>query len=92
MIPGTFSTCCRTKFGFSNAKQTQLCRFIRPFSLKKASSLQSIVRKNSGSASELDVISDDKALLERICQTVRKRCLVCIDEDGGHIEHTTCIN
>ncbi|KAL4112800.1 hypothetical protein QTP88_016529 [Uroleucon formosanum] len=41
---------------------------------------------------ELDVISDDKALLERICQTVRKRCLACIDEDGGHIEHTTFIN
>jgi hypothetical protein len=36
---------------------------------------------------ELDVISDDKALLERICQTVRKRCLACIDEDGGHIEY-----
>jgi len=36
---------------------------------------------------ELDVISDDKAFLERICQTVRKRCLACINENGGHIEH-----
>jgi len=41
---------------------------------------------------ELYVISDDKALLEHICQTVRKRCLACIDEDGGHIENTTYIN
>ncbi|CAI6369994.1 unnamed protein product [Macrosiphum euphorbiae] len=69
-----------------------MCRFIRPFSLKIASSLQSTERKNPGSASELDVISDDKALLEHICQTVQKSCLACIDEYGSHIEHTTCIN
>ena len=36
---------------------------------------------------EVSKLNDDKALLQRICKAVKKRCLKCIEENGGHFEH-----
>ncbi|XP_018572511.1 uncharacterized protein LOC108911919 [Anoplophora glabripennis] len=36
---------------------------------------------------EVAQMNDEKPLLKRICKVVKKRCLKCIEEDGGHFEH-----
>lgn len=36
---------------------------------------------------EVAKLNDDKQLLRRICNSVKKRCLRCIEEGGGHFEH-----
>lgn len=36
---------------------------------------------------EVDTLNADKPLLERICKAVKKRCLKCIEQEGGHFEH-----
>ncbi|XP_057657376.1 uncharacterized protein LOC130894512 [Diorhabda carinulata] len=36
---------------------------------------------------EVDTLNADKPTLARICKAVKKRCLKCTEQEGGHFEH-----